>query len=197
MRRSPPTCRRSNCRRRPAGCIPIRVTVERLADALARAQRPLILGGRGAVLSDAEQDLVALADGTGALLATSVCGHGLFSGNPWSVGISGGFSSPIADELIAESDFIVAFGASLTQWTTKKGKLIAPGAVVAQVDIDVPKLGYQMPVQLAVHGDAKATAEALLAELSRRRQCAEPAVATNAMRERIRCRRQSSFPASG
>ena len=81
--------------------------VERLADALARAQRPLILGGRGAVISDAEPALVALADRVGALLATSVCGHGLFSGNPWSVGISGGFSSPVADELISESDFIL------------------------------------------------------------------------------------------
>ena len=123
--------------------------VERLADALAQAKRPLILGGRGAVISGAEEALVALADRVGALLATSVCGHGLFSGNPWSVGISGGFSSPAADELIAESDFILGFGASFTQWTTKKGKLIAPGAVVAQVDIDVPKLGYQMPVQYA------------------------------------------------
>src|SRR5271170_2556424 len=139
--------------------------VERLADALARAQRPLILGGRGAVIADAEQDLVALADSIGALLATSVCGHGLFSGNPWSVGISGGFSSPVADELIAESDFILGFGASFTQWTTKKGKLIAPGTVVAPVDIEAPKLGYQMPIGLAVHGDAKVTAEALLAEL--------------------------------
>src|SRR6202790_5560333 len=45
--------------------------VERLTDAMMRAQRPLILGGRGAVISDAEQDLAALADGTGALLATS------------------------------------------------------------------------------------------------------------------------------
>ena len=49
--------------------------VERLAEALARAQRPLILGGRGAVLSDAEPALVALADRLGALLATSVCGQ--------------------------------------------------------------------------------------------------------------------------
>src|SRR5580700_3083919 len=142
--------------------------VAQVADALERAQRPLILGGRGAVISGAEEDLVALADRVGALLATSVCGHGLFSGNPWSVGISGGFSSPAADELIAESDFILGFGASFTQWTTKKGKLIAPGAVVAQVDIDMPKLGYQMPVQHAVHGDARATAEALLAALDRR-----------------------------
>jgi thiamine pyrophosphate-dependent acetolactate synthase large subunit-like protein len=178
--------------------------IERLADALARAQRPLILGGRGAVIADAEQDLVALADSTGALLATSVCGHGLFSGNPWSVGISGGFSSPIADELISESDVFLAFGASLTQWTTKKGKLIAPGAVVAQVDVDVPKLGYQMPVQLAVHGDAKATAQALLAEIEKRAPT-QPSPASgggqgggvrrnNAMRERIRAGDNHHFP---
>jgi thiamine pyrophosphate-dependent acetolactate synthase large subunit-like protein len=77
------------------------------------------------VIADAEATLTALAERIGALLATSVCGHGLFAGNPWSVGISGGFSSPIADTLIAESDCIIAFGASLTQWTTKKGKLIA------------------------------------------------------------------------
>src|SRR5271156_3162871 len=161
--------------------------VERLADALSRAQRPLILGGRGAVISDAEGTLVALADAVGALLATSVCGHGLFAGNPWSVGISGGFSSPVADELISESDFILAFGASLTQWTTKKGKLIAPGAVVAQVDIEAPKLGYQMPIGLAVHGDARATAEALLAALDQRgAKSPKPGRRGEAMRERIR-----------
>jgi thiamine pyrophosphate-dependent acetolactate synthase large subunit-like protein len=171
--------------------------VERLADALLRAQRPLILGGRGAVISDAEAALAALADRLGALLATSVCGHGLFSGNPWSVGISGGFSSPVADELISESDFILAFGASLTQWTTKKGKLIAPGAMVAQVDIDVPKLGYQMPVQFAVHGDARATAEVLLAELGRRGAgSAKAGRRSDAMRERIRAgdNHHSAYP---
>ena len=169
--------------------------VERLSDALLRAQRPLILGGRGAVISGGEPALVALADALGALLATSVCGHGLFSGNPWSVGISGGFSSPIADELIAESDFILAFGASLTQWTTKKGKLVAPGAEVAQVDIDVPKLGYQMPVQYAVHGDARATAEALLAELMRRGAGkAQIGRRSNAIRERIRAGDNHHYP---
>jgi thiamine pyrophosphate-dependent acetolactate synthase large subunit-like protein len=167
--------------------------VVRLADALSQAKRPLILGGRGAVIADAEAALVALADSVGALLATSVCGHGLFAGNPWSVGISGGFSSPIADELISESDFILAFGASLTQWTTKKGKLIAPGAVVAQVDTEVPKLGYQMPVQIAVHADAKATAEAVLEELERR-SVPSAGRRSNAIRERIRSGDNHHYP---
>ena len=138
-----------------------------LAEALARAKRPLILAGRGAVLSGAEGALLALADRLGALLATSVCGHGLFAGNPWSLGIAGGFSSPVADELIGDSDMIAGFGASLTDWTTKRGKLIGPDAVVAQVDVETAKLGLHAPVRHAVHGDAKATAEALLAELDR------------------------------
>jgi thiamine pyrophosphate-dependent acetolactate synthase large subunit-like protein len=168
--------------------------VKELADTLLQAQRPLILGGRGAVVADAEANLIALAERTGALLATSVCGHGLFSGNPWSLGISGGFSSPIADELIADSDCIVAFGASLTQWTTKKGKLIAPGAVVAQIDIEAGKIGYQMPVQIAVHGDAQATAEELLDELDRRGGKPRPGRRTDPMRERIRAGDNHHYP---
>jgi len=139
------------------------------------------------VLSAAEESLTALADRIGALLATSVCGHGLFAENPWSLGISGGFSSPVADELISESDLILGFGVSFTQWTTKKGKLIAPGASVAQIDIEAPKLGYQMPVQHALLGDAKASAEALLAELGRRGMpSAKPGRRNDRTRERIR-----------
>jgi thiamine pyrophosphate-dependent acetolactate synthase large subunit-like protein len=161
--------------------------IRRLAAAVTRAQRPLILGGRGAVLSAAEPSLIELADRIGALLATSVCGHGLFAENPWSLGISGGFSSPVADELISESDLILGFGVSFTQWTTKRGKLIAPGATVAQVDIEAAKLGYQMPVQHAVLGDAQATAEALLAELSRVGASGpRPSRRDDRMRERIR-----------
>jgi thiamine pyrophosphate-dependent acetolactate synthase large subunit-like protein len=169
-------------------------SIERLADALLHAQRPLIVGGRGAVLSDAENALIALAERTGALLATSVCGHGLFPGNPWSLGICGGFSSPIADELIGESDCILAFGASMTQWTTKRGKLVAPGAVVAQVDVEAARLGYQMPIEIAVLGDAKATAETLLAEFDRRGMAARPGRRSAAMRERIRAGDNHHYP---
>jgi thiamine pyrophosphate-dependent acetolactate synthase large subunit-like protein len=179
----------------PGRLHPEPVAIERLAHALAQAQRPLVLGGRGAVISDAEHALLSLADRLGALLATSVCGHGLFSGNPWSVGISGGFSSPVADELIAESDMILGFGASFTQWTTKKGKLIAPDAVVAQVDIEAQKLGYQIPVKLAVHGDARATAEALLARFDRLGLTqARLGRRSDAMRDRIRSGDNHHYP---
>ena len=70
----------------PGPLHPDQKDVRRLAEAVSRAKRPLILAGRGAVLSNAEEALVALADRLGALLATSICGHGLFADNPWSVG---------------------------------------------------------------------------------------------------------------
>jgi thiamine pyrophosphate-dependent acetolactate synthase large subunit-like protein len=151
----------------PGRLYPDPDAVRRLAAAVARAKRPLILGGRGAVSSDAEGVLLALADRTGALLATTVCGHGLFARSPWSLGICGGFSSPAADEMIRDSDLILGFGASFTSWTTKRGKLIAPDAAVAQIDIEAAKFGYQQAINYAVLGDAKATAEALLAELGK------------------------------
>jgi len=152
----------------PAPMHPDPAAVRALADAFELAQRPLVLAGRGAVAAAAEPALASLAELSGALLATSVCGHGLFADDPWCLGISGGFASPAADALIAESDLIAGFGVSFTPWTTKRGKLIAAGAVVAQIDIEAGRLGWQLPVEHAVLGDARVTAEALLAELRRR-----------------------------
>jgi thiamine pyrophosphate-dependent acetolactate synthase large subunit-like protein len=143
-------------------------SVRQLADALIVARRPIFIAGRGAVVAGAEDAISGLADRAGALLATSVCGHGLFADHPWSVGISGGFASPAASELIAEGDLIVGFGVSLTHWTTKHGKLIGSGTTVAQIDIDAAKLGYHAPADIAVLGDARITAQCVAAELERR-----------------------------
>ena len=139
--------------------------VEKLAHALASAKRPLVLAGRGAVLSGARDSLEQLADQTGALLATSAVADGLFAGSRWNLGISGGFATPLAAELIGSSDLVVAFGASLNMWTTRRGHLIGPAATVAQVDLDAKVLGAHRPVDLALAGDCAATARALSSAL--------------------------------
>jgi thiamine pyrophosphate-dependent acetolactate synthase large subunit-like protein len=148
--------------------LPNPAAVERLVDKLAVAQRPLILAGRGAVISKAEQSLEMLAEHSGALLATTVCAHGYFRKDAFCVGISGGFSSDTAAKLIEESDLLIGFGASFTKWTTKNGRLIKPGMVIAQVDIDAARLGFQRRLDIAIQADAKATADALLQALAAR-----------------------------
>ena len=145
----------------PAATVPSDLNPVVLA--LARAQRPAIIAGRGAVLSGAGPALRALGERLGAVLATTAVGNGLFADDPFALGISGGFSTPVAQRLLAESDVILAFGAALNQWTTRHGALIGADTTVIQVDHDLEALGAHRPVDVAVLGDARATAEALLA----------------------------------
>ncbi|HMJ35001.1 MAG TPA: thiamine pyrophosphate-binding protein [Baekduia sp.] len=136
--------------------------VARAAALLAGAQRPAIIAGRGAALAGAGPLLRELAERTGAILATSAVANGLFDGDPFAVGISGGFSSPVAARLLQESDVVLAFGAALNQWTTRHGTLLHPQAQVVQVDLEPEAIGIHRPVALGVVGDAAATAAALL-----------------------------------
>ncbi|MDL5156189.1 thiamine pyrophosphate-binding protein [Actinomycetospora termitidis] len=138
---------------------PDAASVAELAALLDGARRPVFVAGRGA--RGARSELEALADRCGALLATSAVAHGLFTGSPWSLGISGGFSTPLAAELIADADLIVAWGASLTMWTTRHGELTA-GATLVQVDDTAEALGTNRPVALGVLGDVGATAADVL-----------------------------------
>jgi thiamine pyrophosphate-dependent acetolactate synthase large subunit-like protein len=144
-------------------------SVQALADALARAERPALIGGRGAVLSGAGPALRRLGELSGAILATSAVANGLFADDPFAVGISGGFATPVGQRLLEEADLIVAFGASLNVWTTRHGKLVANARLV-QVDRDEEAIGAHRPVDLGVVGDARETAEALIAALTARRE---------------------------
>jgi thiamine pyrophosphate-dependent acetolactate synthase large subunit-like protein len=167
--------------------------VARLADALQAARRPALIAGRGAVVADAGPALRALGERSGALLATSAVANGLFAGDPFDLGISGGFASPLAAELLGEADVVIAFGAGLNQWTTRHGALLDAGATVAQVDLDEEAIGAHRPVALGVLGDARATAEALLAELDARAAAPGPR-RTPELAERIAAHRWRDVP---
>jgi thiamine pyrophosphate-dependent acetolactate synthase large subunit-like protein len=138
----------------PAPPLPEPEDIDRLERQLAEAKRPVILAGRGAL--DAGDALARLAESSGALLATTAAAHGLFAGHPRSLGIAGGFSSPLARRLLGEADLVLVFGASLNRWTTHDGTVF-PQARVVQVDSERAAPG----VALWVQADAHATAEAL------------------------------------
>jgi thiamine pyrophosphate-dependent acetolactate synthase large subunit-like protein len=166
-------------------------SLDEVVAALARAERPAIIAGRGAALSGAGPALRELGAATGALLATSAVANGLFAGDPYDLGISGGFSTPLAQKLLAESDVVIAFGAALNVWTTRHGALLGPETTVIQVDRDEAALGAHRPVDIAVHGDARATAEQLVAELGDR---AAPRRRTPELADQIAARRWRDEP---
>lgn len=150
----------------PAPPAPAAAAVARAAALLAAARRPVIVAGRGAVLSEAGAALAALGERCGALLATSAPANGLFAGEPFALGIAGGFSTPLAAELLPQADLVVAFGATLNHWTTRHGSLFGDADTI-QVDLDPTVLGAQRPATVAIVGDARATAEALARAIER------------------------------
>jgi thiamine pyrophosphate-dependent acetolactate synthase large subunit-like protein len=137
-----------------------------LATALAGAQRPLLLAGRGAWLAGAGGALGVLAEATGALTATTALGRGVFPDPRYDLGVTGGFGAPGAMALIREADVAVVFGASLNQFTMRFGELFAPGTRVVQVD--VAPAATHPHVGGFIRGDAAVVAERLLAELTAR-----------------------------
>jgi thiamine pyrophosphate-dependent acetolactate synthase large subunit-like protein len=156
---------------------PAEADLAAIADRLAAARRPLIIAGRGAVVAGAGPDLRALGERCGALLATSAPAHGIFHGEPFALGICGGFASPLAAELIPQADVVLTFGAGLNHWTTRHGALIGPDATVIQVDADVRAIGAHQPAALGAVGDAAAAARALAERVPATRGWRAPALA--------------------
>lgn len=149
---------------RPPPVAPSPADAARLAELLSGAARPVFVAGRGS--AGARQALEDLAERCGALIATSAVARGLFTGNPWSLDVSGGFASPLAAELISGADLVVGWGCALNMWTMRHGRLIGPGARVVQVDVEADALGAHRPIDLGVVGDVAETAAAVSAQLS-------------------------------
>ncbi|BCW45470.1 thiamine pyrophosphate-binding protein [Arthrobacter sp. StoSoilB5] len=142
---------------------PSEAAVTKLAALIQGAKKPVFVAGRGG--REAGPEIAALAETAGALVATSAVAHGLFNGDPYSLGISGGFSSPFTADAVREADLIVGWGCALNMWTMRHGSLIGPGTKVVQVDLDDSALGANRPIDLGVLGDCRETALAVLNEL--------------------------------
>jgi thiamine pyrophosphate-dependent acetolactate synthase large subunit-like protein len=147
----------------PASMRPDLGAAADLADLLSAAERPVFIAGRGA--RGAREPLRELASRSGALLATSAVAHGLFHGDEFALGVSGGFASPTAAELIVGADLVIGWGCALNMWTTRHGKLLSPHAKLAQVDLEQAALGAHRPIDVGVVGDVASTAEDVLGEL--------------------------------
>lgn len=135
-----------------------------LAERLSSAKRPVILAGMGAWRAGAGDAIRALAARSGALIATTLLTKNWLAEDPYTVGLSGGFSTADAVELLSMADLLVAFGASLNDYTFGHG-LLYRGAEIVQIDADPAAFGEYRLVTQAIVGDARLAAEALNAAL--------------------------------
>ena len=145
--------------------VPTPDTLETLADAVRKAETPVIIAGRGAWQSGSREQIEQLAAIIGAPLATTALAKGMFSGNPRDVGIAGGFSDLPAVTALESADLLLFLGSSLTTWTTRGDTVFRHGPTVVQVDQDREALSLNPHVDLEIVGDVKETVTALLGVL--------------------------------
>jgi acetolactate synthase I/II/III large subunit len=123
---------------------------------IASARRPLILAGGGAI--GARDKLIRLADRLEAPLATTLKAKGLFNGHGYNMDIFGTLSTPAAYDVIAKSDCLVCFGASLHHFTTDRGALMK-GKRVVQINDTVSEVSKNYHANAALVADAGLTAD--------------------------------------
>jgi acetolactate synthase I/II/III large subunit len=131
--------------------------VEKAADILATARRPVIVVGLGAVLSGAIPAIDVLGERIGAALATTLRAKGSVDGQ-WGLGVCGTISTIAGERLLAAADAVLLVGSSGAKETAAA---VPAGARVIQVNVDpYAPLGPRVP-DLNVVGDARLTVEAI------------------------------------
>ena len=134
---------------------------ERVRDAVAllsKAQKPVIVAGGGVVTSQAQAELVELAEKLQIPVATSLTAKGIILDNhPLSVGVVGTYSRACANRVVSEADFVFFAGCGAGGQVTANWKIPAAGTPVIQLDIDPAVLGRNYPNTVALLGDAKVT----------------------------------------
>ena len=174
-------CREPEYARLPAHRLqPDPQEIERAAQALQRAERPVFVIGRGVYISAAGAEVRALAEKLNASVAYSMDGKGLLPDNhPLVVGAVGSYCRPCANKVVAESDLVFFIGCGTGDQVTKNWTLPPLGHRVIQLDIDPAELARNYPGALGILADAKLALAQLL-------EAVKPAGASSGWSERAR-----------
>jgi acetolactate synthase-1/2/3 large subunit len=137
--------------------------VKVVAAILTRAKRPIIVAGGGVVSSQAQSELVALAERMTIPVVTSLNGKGTIPDtHRLSVGCVGTYSRESANRALSEADVVFFIGSHTGGQVTTHWKVPAPGTEVIHLDIDPLELGRNYPNTVPLLGDARTALRRLL-----------------------------------
>jgi acetolactate synthase I/II/III large subunit len=141
---------------------------ERIVDALASAERPVLYAGGGVLSARATAELAALADALEVPVAHTLMGKGcLREDHALLLGQTGFWGTPIANDKCRTADLIVAIGTRLAEansssWDPRFTFSIPPTRLI-HIDADEAEIGRNYPTELGVVADAKLALAALAA----------------------------------
>ena len=143
--------------------------LQRAAELLATAKKPVIISGRGVVDTDCQDVVAQLAELLTAPVACTYLHNDAFpADHPLWMGPIGYMGSKAAMNTVAEADVMLAIGTRLSVFGTTPQYDIdyfPETAKIIQIDINPLNIARTHPVEVGIIGDAKAASVELLSRV--------------------------------
>lgn len=145
--------------------------IRRAAEAINKAQQPVLLAGGGIVHAGASRIVTELARKAGLPVSTTLMGLGTFPGDdPLALGMPGMHGTFQANQAITASDCLISIGARFDDRVTGNLAHFAPNATIIHIDIDPTSVGKSVPVDIPIIGDAASVCATLLPMLDAKKR---------------------------
>jgi acetolactate synthase-1/2/3 large subunit len=136
--------------------------IKKAAKLINEAQRPVIIAGRGIIISSAYAELKELVEKAQIPVVTTLLGISCFpESHALSYGMIGMHGMAYANFAVDGADLIMAIGMRFDDRATAKVSAFAPHAKVIHIDIDPAEIGKNVRVDVPIVGDAKAVLQKL------------------------------------
>jgi acetolactate synthase-1/2/3 large subunit len=137
--------------------------VERAAQAINNAKKPMIVFGQGVILGSAEKLLKEVVEKTGVPAAWTILGlSALETDHPLNVGMVGMHGNYAPNILTNECDVLIAIGMRFDDRVTGDLNTYAKQATIIHFEIDPAEVNKNVHAHIPVLGDVKQTLKLLL-----------------------------------
>ncbi|MBI2849666.1 MAG: biosynthetic-type acetolactate synthase large subunit [Chloroflexi bacterium] len=130
--------------------------IKKAAKLINEAKHPLIIAGRGVIISGAYAELKQLAETAQIPVVTTLLGISCFSENHiLSFGMLGMHGMAHANMAVNAADLVIAVGMRFDDRATSRVSGFAPNARIIHIDIDPAEIGKNVRVDVPIVGDVK------------------------------------------
>ena len=143
--------------------------IKKAARLINEAEQPVIIAGRGIIISQAYDEFKEFAEKAQLPVAHTLLGLSSFPGNHiLDLGMLGMHGTGCANMAVQNADLIISIGMRFDDRATGNTEEFAPNARVIHIDIDPAEIGKNIPTEIPVVGDIKSVLTALNEMIERR-----------------------------
>ncbi len=134
-----------------------------ISEEITKSKRPLILAGHGAMIAQADEVLLALAEKANIPVTTTLLGKGIFpESHRLSLGMLGMHGTAYANKAVCECDLILNIGSRFDDRILGQPDKFCKDAKIIHIDIDAAEVGKMVQPQISCISDAKIALDELI-----------------------------------